>query len=105
MNKKTNLYVGLNDKDRKKQIIKTKKAIKIINDLLINTYLLEGATIQTAKGIYKYEKGKTVIEKTIVVILLDVEEKKINMIVKDLKNILNQESILIETNPINYSFI
>jgi hypothetical protein len=103
--KKTILYLGLNDQQTQKQKIRTKKAFKIINNLLLNTYLLEGATIQTSKGIYKHKNGKIVIENTIIIILLDLEDEKINAIIKDLKNMFNQECILKETNAINYDFI
>lgn len=102
---KTILYVGLNDQHTKKQKIRTRKAFKIINSLLLNNYSLAGATLQLSNGIYKHNDGKIIIEKTIIIILLDVEDEKINLIIKDLKNIFNQETILKESSTINYSFI
>ena len=102
--KKTILYVGLNDKDAKKQKIKTKKAFKIIINLLSDAYNLDGATLQLNKGIYKHKNGKIVVENTISIILLDVEDNKINKINEDLKYLFNQESILKEENKINYIF-
>ena len=103
--KKTILYVGLNDKDTKKQKIKTKKAFKIIVNLLLNAYNLEGATLHLNKGIYKHKDGKIVVENTISIILLDIEDSKINAIIEDLKYLFNQETILREDSKVNYNFV
>lgn len=103
--KKTILYLGLNDQRTKKQKIKTKKAVKMINNLLLSNYSLSGATLQISEGIYKHESGKIVTEKTITIILLDIEDIKLNAIIKDLKDIFNQETVLKETSNIIYNFI
>lgn len=103
--KKTILYVELNDKDTKKQKIRTKKAFKIIVNLLLNAYNLEGATLHLNKGIYKHKDGKIVVENTISIILLDIEDSKIKEIIEDLKNLFNQETILREDSEVNYDFV
>ena len=57
------LYLGLNDKDTKKQEIATLEAYKIVNNI-INNYC-EGATIYECQGIYKHDNGEIVFEKTL----------------------------------------
>ncbi len=98
------LYVGLNDQNKKKQIISTKKATKKLNELLLNKYELAGATIQNGNGIYKHSSGKIVKEKSFIVTLLDVESHIIDLIIRDLKTLFNQESILKEKQTMKYSF-
>ena len=92
---KFTLYVGLNDKDIKTQKITTLEAYKVINNLLLN--YTDGATIFEAVGIYKHEDGSIVIENT-----LRIKKNKFNdigifrKIVKDIKKILNQESVAVQ---------
>jgi len=104
MNKFT-LYLGLNDSLTKSQIIPTEDAVNIVTALLIDEYGLDGATLQLATGIYKHDDGTIIKENSIIIILLDVEREVIENIVKDLKIIFNQETILLETSIIDYNFI
>lgn len=84
---KFTLYVGLNDKDTKKQEINTLEAYKIINTLLLN--YTDGATIFEATGIYKHEDGTFTTEKTLRIELLFVDRAVVLEIVEQLKKILN----------------
>ena len=104
MENKFTLYLGLNDKDKKRQVVKTKKALKELNGLLLGKYELDGATIQEGNGVYKHQNGKTVKEKTIIITLLNVDEHIIMLIIRDLKKSFNQESILKEKAIMEYSF-
>jgi hypothetical protein len=101
------LYVGLNDKETKKQEISTRKAMRIVSNLLLNDFGLYGATLQVSEGIYKHNdgSGKIVKEKNIIIILFDVENLIVNKIIEKLKNALNQESILKETSTVNINFL
>ena len=65
---KYTLYLGLNDKDTKKQEIATIEAYKITTNLL--TSYTDGATIFEANGIYKHNDGNITIEKTLKIELL-----------------------------------
>lgn len=107
LNTYVNILVGLNDKDTKKQKIKTKKAYKIINNLLFKKYNLPGATLQDAKGFYLHNDGSNVLieESTISIILLFIDDSTINNIVEDLKSELNQESILILRQKMDVKFM
>ena len=101
MNKIT-LYVGLNDKDTKRQKIDTLEATKIVSNLI--TKLCDGGTIYNAKGIYRHENGDVVIENTLRIELIDVDENPLTALIDTLKTVLNQESIIKQTENINSVF-
>ena len=101
---KTTFYIGLNDKDSKLQEITTINAYKMITNIF-NT-LTDGATIKgDCKGIYKHENGEQVIENTIEVFCFELKGEQVKKIVEVLKNVLNQESILVITENINSVFM
>lgn len=100
---KFTLYVGLNDKDTKTQKINTIEAFKIVNNILLQ--YTEGATIFEASGIYKHNDNEIVIEKTLRIELIDITEEAITEITKQLKLILNQESILIQKENVKNYFV
>ena len=101
---KTTFYIGLNDKDTKHQEISTIDAFKIISNVF-NT-LTEGATIKgNCKGIYKHDDGTQIIEETIEAFSFDLTQEQTANIVKVLKNVLNQESILVIVENVNSMFM
>ena len=101
--KKYTLYLGLNDKDTKRQKIATLEAYKITTNLL--TSYTEGATIFEANGIYKHDDGTITIEKTLKIELLFVEKTTVLSIIEELKRIFNQESIILQEDVISSEMI
>lgn len=101
---KYNIYIGLNDKDSKKQEINTERAreevIKILNNNNIN-----GLTMYKVDGVFKHENGEVVHEKSLKVELLEVREDEIIKSINELKEALNQESILLEKEEKEINFI
>ena len=97
--KKYTLYVGLNDKDKKVQLISTIEAYKICNNILLQ--YTDGETVFEASGIYKHEDGTFTIEKTLRIELLFTDDDTVSKIVKDLKTAFNQESIAVQKQAIN----
>lgn len=93
------LYLGLNDKDKKIQLINTIEAFKICNNILM--CYTNGATIFEANGIYKHDNGEFTIEKTLRIELLFVDKKTVVSIVNDLKKAFNQESIAVQEQKID----
>ena len=65
----------------------------------------DGATIFEANGIYKHNNGEIVIEKTLRIELLFINEETVKQIVSDLKKAFNQESIIIQKNIITSELI
>ena len=88
------LYVGLNDKVTKTQLIDTLTAYNLVNNLILN--YVDGVTITQGKGIYKHQNGNITIENTFIIELLFTDKTTVNTIADDLKRILNQESIAIQ---------
>ena len=85
--KKHILYVGLKDKDSKKQVITTTRAKNIIAGICGD------CTLSDSTGVYTHNNGKQVKEHTIRVELLFKAEKDVKRMAQDIKAKLNQESI------------
>lgn len=90
-----NLYVGLNDKDTKRQELSNLEAKAEISAILFR-YCPNGFTLQECQGMYKHEDGAVVCENTIKVILFDYNIELVLDAVEDLKLKLNQECIAVE---------
>ena len=89
------LYIGLNDKDSKLQEVTILDAYKIINNILSGVGY-DGWTITEATGFYKHESGEVVIEKSLQVLICFADDKKTNEAIKQIKTVLNQESVILE---------
>jgi len=102
--KKTIFYIGLNDKETKAQKVPTLVAAD-----LVARYVLAvgypGATISESVGIYTHESGEIVKENTLRVEILDSVPAKDKKLAEDLKKALNQESILVESQAVNFNFV
>lgn len=100
--RKVTLYIGLNDKDTKRQKIDTVEAFKMVSNLI--TVFADGGTIYRATGIYRHDSGEIVIENTLRVELIEIDERPLTELVKALKAALNQESIIIQREHIESAF-
>lgn len=96
--KKHTLYLGLNDKDTKTQLINTLEAYKIVSNILAADF--GGGTIFEAQGIYKHDNGTIVFEKTLRIEILFAETPQIKTLVNTLKKVFNQESIAVQEENI-----
>lgn len=103
MDKKYILNVGLNDKDTKIQKIDSIEAYKIVENTLLNNGL-SGYTIYQGKGLYKHDNGDITQENTLIIEMIFTTEEIVNKIIKILKQVLNQESILKQVQEITISF-
>lgn len=99
-----NLYIGLNDKDTKRQELTNLDAKAEISTILFK-YFPNGFTLQECQGMYKYNDGTVVCENTIKVILLCYDTSMILRITKELKDKLNQESIAVECINSTINFV
>ena len=103
MIKKFTLYLGLNDKDTKVQMISTLEAYKVVSNILAKDF--GGGTIFEAQGIYKHDDGTIVIEKTLRIEILFAELSQIKILVELLKKIFNQECIAVQEENIESSLM
>jgi len=102
MNKIT-LYVGLNDKDTKRQEISTVEACKIIYNLVTSN--VDGCSVFEGHGVYKHNNGSIVIETSLKVELYDITDDQAYAIIDLLKRALNQESIILQREVVNSEFV
>ena len=100
--KKVTMYIGLNDKDTKKQEIATLEAYKVATNIFIK--YVGGATIYEGSGIYTHDDGTVVIEKTLVCLLFTNDDEAVKQAASALKIALNQEAIAIESTETNSIF-
>ena len=102
---KFTLYVGLNDKDSRKQEITTQKAKNIISKTLADNGI-EVATFLGAEGIYTYiTDNKTEKENSFKIEILFANQKQIKNAVDTIKQKLNQESIAVVREKVASSLI
>ncbi|MBO7733808.1 MAG: hypothetical protein J6S67_14695 [Methanobrevibacter sp.] len=93
--KKHTLYVGLNDKDTKTQLVSNPMAMDIVNKVCGD------CSIQEITGYYTHDNGEKVKENTLKVELLFKEDNQVLNYCQDLKRLLNQESIALNIENIN----
>lgn len=99
-NYKFTLYVGLNDKDSKKQEYTTEKAKDIITTIFAENDIT-GATFINAEGLYQYINGEKEKENSFKIELLFVSKKQVKNAVNKIKSVLNQESVAVSTEKMN----
>lgn len=83
------LYIGLNDKDAKIQLIPVELAEEIIMEIVGD------CSIERIRGCYSHEDGARVFENTLKVSILFRTEAKIEQYIAAIKRRLNQESIAV----------
>ena len=101
---KFNLYVGLNDKDTKKQEIATLEAYKVVTNIIASNDVT-GFTIYEANGYYVHDDKSISIEKSLKIEMMFIELDVIQNIIKDIKKALNQESIILQTEKIKSELV
>ena len=87
------MYIGLNDKDEKRQTMETVEAYKIVQSELVRH--VGGGTIYAAEGIYTHDDGTIVVEKTLRVEIFGAPESALMALGEHLKLRLIQESIIV----------
>lgn len=100
---KYNIYVGMFDKDTKKQELNNTEFLNKVRRIM-RLKNIDNYTIYKCKGHYKHEDGKTVCEPSINVEIIESANWTNYLYVSDLKrelcNELNQESVLITKQEI-----
>lgn len=101
--KKFTLYLGLNDKDTKTQLISTLEAYKIVTNLLAADF--GGGTIYEATGIYRHDDGTVVTETTLRIEILFAERAQVVELISTLKKVFNQESVALQSETIESTLL
>lgn len=98
--------IGLFDKDTETQKISSPEAKNIIANILLNQFNIFAFTMFECSGVYKMEStGHIVFENSIRVEIAADAEIPAAEICKELKTVLNQESIMMEQETKNIYFI
>ena len=101
---KYSLYLGLNDKDTKTQKVDTLEAYKILCNLL-KSFNVEGFTVYNAHGFYVHDDGSFTVENTLKIELMFINEKTVDDIIKQLKLIFNQETIIKQVEKVTSELV
>jgi hypothetical protein len=99
----TKIYVGLNDRIEKKQLLETEKYISVLKNVCrsYNTPFSFGVD----EGGYIHENGDYTQETTLVLTLIDTDKKIVDEIAKDLCLFFHQESVLITTGIVRTYYV
>lgn len=97
------LNIGLNDKDTKQQKYDIITSYKIIEDIL--QQYTDGYTIYETHGGFRHADKHFVQEKSLTVILYDTSDMMIKILVEEIKQILNQESVAVTLEQVNTRFM
>ena len=101
--KRYTISVGLNDKDEKLQKVQTEKVLRLVKNcckgysMAFSSYLQDGG--------YIHDNGEYVLEKSVCIVFVEPDEKLVEEVAKDLCAFLNQESVMITVDEIEYFFI
>lgn len=96
------LDIGLNDKDTLKQEITLEQAKEIIKTRTLE--ICGGYTMRECDGAYVMNSGETVQEKSIHLDIRYTTKKQVYELITVLKHELNQESIGLLTEKVNYRY-
>lgn len=100
----TKLYIGLCDKDTKKQCFSDHIMDSQIR-AIVRDHGIDSFTMQNATGVYTHDNGLTVLENTRIVTIMDMGDFRLLDLVDDLKIILNQECIMVEQYECDVKFM
>jgi len=95
---RTQVYIGLNDGDTKKQRFDTDRYVSIMKRVCAQYGTPFSFNIMA--GGYVHDNGEYTEETTIVITFIDVPQKTVNEIAEDLCVFFRQESVLITTSRI-----
>lgn len=101
--KKYTIIIGLNDKDEKTQKIETDRILHLIRNCCKGYSVAFSGYMQD--GGYIHENGEYVLEKSVCISFVGADENVIEELAKDLCAFLNQESVLITVEDVEYYFV
>ncbi|KOA20079.1 hypothetical protein CLHOM_15090 [Clostridium homopropionicum DSM 5847] len=99
---KYTMYVGLNDKDTYKQIISTGDAEKKVEEIILK--YLDGFTRIYGRGAYMDERKNITRENSLIYIFYSADDEDVKSIMNEIIKELNQNSVLIEKEKVQYEF-
>lgn len=101
--KETKIYVGLNDSVSLTQLFDSEKYVSILKHVCANYHVPFSFSI--VQGGYYHESGELTQENTLLITLIDVDDKIVDEIAKDLCVFFHQESVMITYEHAKVRFI
>ena len=99
----TQVYIGLNDSETKKQEHDTGRYVSILKRVCVE----HGTpfSFDVINGGYIHDDGEYTEENTIVLTFIDIERETVEDIARDLCTLFNQESVLMTTGLVKIQMI
>ena len=99
----TKIYIGLNDSETLKQEHETARYVNVLKNVCRSYHV--PFSFSLAQGGYMHEDGQYTEELTLVISLIDVDQKIIHEIAEDLCVFFHQESVLITEDRVSAFYI
>lgn len=96
ISRQTTIYIGLNDRETGVQAFSTEKYLSILKSVC-RSYQV-AFSVYPINGGYFHEDGRYTEENTLVLMLMNIDEKIVTEIAKDLCAFFNQESVMVTTS-------
>ena len=101
--KETKIYVGMNDSETLTQKHDDELYVSVLKKVCYNYHV--PFSFYMSEGGYFHENGDFTQEQTLVISLLDADEKVVEEIAKDLCVFFHQESVMITVSDVRTVFI
>ena len=96
------IYIGTNDKDTYTQLIPSDEARRIVDRICMEH--TDAFTMTDARGSWTDETGAVTREDTLVYTFSGIDEEDLNLIMDDILEELNQNSIMVEHQNISTTY-
>ena len=103
LSKQTTIYIGLNDSETGAQKYDSEKYLSILKSAC-RSYGV-AFSVQEINGGYFHEDGRYTEENTLMLMLIDVSDRIVTEIAKDLCVFFNQESVMVTLNSTSVVFV
>ena len=97
------IFIGLADRDTGVQKYSTEKYLSVLKSVCSNYKV--PFSFHSINGGYFHKDGRYVEENTLSLMLVNIQEKTVLEIAKDLCAFFNQESVMVTSSPTNIIFV
>ena len=103
LKRETKIYIGLNDSETHEQKFDTERYTNILKQVC-KSYS-DPFSFTVSEGGYMHEDGSYTQEKSLILLLIDVDKETINEMAKDLCVFFHQESVMITEDQVRTFFV
>lgn len=97
------IALGLNDRETKVQKYSTLEAYKIVTNLICAKF--GGGSVFEGRGVYTHENGQIISETTLFIMIAGAERSAVMAFCAELREMFNQESVMLSERDEITSFI